>query len=141
MFEQNRQTIIVYISIQQDITDNNKSLCKICLDYQIGIAFIPCGHTSCEQCCLNIKNDTCPFCKCEMKSKQKIFLQKLCVMDVILLNLFIIIALLSSTKCCVSMYLVIMIILFLFLQIIHIRFDDEKKFLEKNFDAIYSYYL
>nr|XP_027201813.1 E3 ubiquitin-protein ligase MYLIP-like [Dermatophagoides pteronyssinus] len=57
-----------------DITDNNKSLCKICLDYQIGIAFIPCGHTSCEQCCLNIKNDTCPFCKCEMKSKQKIFL-------------------------------------------------------------------
>ncbi|XP_075588125.1 E3 ubiquitin-protein ligase MYLIP isoform X3 [Dermatophagoides farinae] len=57
-----------------EIMDNNKSLCKICLNDQICMAFIPCGHTSCEHCCLNIKNDVCPFCKCEMKSKQKIFL-------------------------------------------------------------------
>lgn len=42
--------------------DNDRMLCKICLEEEISICFIPCGHVSCRKCVLSLKNK-CPICR------------------------------------------------------------------------------
>lgn len=42
--------------------DNDRMLCKICLEEEISICFIPCGHVSCRKCVLSLKNK-CAICR------------------------------------------------------------------------------
>jgi hypothetical protein len=40
----------------------NRLLCKICLDREIGVVFLPCGHQlACTQCAACISD--CPICR------------------------------------------------------------------------------
>ncbi|CAG2100414.1 unnamed protein product, partial [Medioppia subpectinata] len=49
------QTSTPTIATEENIT------CKICLEYQIGIVLIPCGHLACSDCALKI--NTCSICR------------------------------------------------------------------------------
>ncbi len=43
-------------------SDENRLLCKICLDREIGVVFLPCGHQlACTQCAACITD--CPICR------------------------------------------------------------------------------
>lgn len=47
--------------------------CKICMDRQIGVAFLPCAHVvSCTECAARV--DKCPVCRSEFTQAQKLFL-------------------------------------------------------------------
>lgn len=48
-------------------------VCKICLNEELRIAFMPCGHlVSCGSCCLCVEK--CPICRAEIYGYCKIFL-------------------------------------------------------------------
>ncbi|XP_018331076.1 death-associated inhibitor of apoptosis 2 [Agrilus planipennis] len=48
-------------------------LCKICMDFEVGIVFLPCGHlTTCVNCAPNLKN--CPVCRSAIKATVRTFL-------------------------------------------------------------------
>ncbi|XP_014400436.1 PREDICTED: E3 ubiquitin-protein ligase XIAP isoform X2 [Myotis brandtii] len=50
-----------------------EKLCKICMDRNIAVAFIPCGHlVTCKQCAEAV--DKCPMCYTVITFKQKIFM-------------------------------------------------------------------
>ncbi|XP_055981691.1 E3 ubiquitin-protein ligase XIAP [Sorex fumeus] len=67
-------------SLQKDISTEEQlrllqeeKLCKICMDRNISIAFIPCGHlVTCKQCAEAV--DKCPMCYTVITFKQKIFM-------------------------------------------------------------------
>ncbi|XP_004713113.1 E3 ubiquitin-protein ligase XIAP [Echinops telfairi] len=73
--EQSSQT-----SLQKDISTEEQlrllqeeKLCKICMDRNIAIVFIPCGHlVTCKQCAEAV--DKCPMCYTVITFKQKIFM-------------------------------------------------------------------
>ena len=46
----------------EDNTYSNRLLCKICLDGEIGVVFLPCGHQcACTQCAPCVTD--CPICR------------------------------------------------------------------------------
>lgn len=48
-------------------------LCKICMDGEVGIVFLPCGHlTTCVNCAPNLED--CPVCRCAIKATVRTFL-------------------------------------------------------------------
>lgn len=48
-------------------------LCKICMDNEIGIVFLPCGHlTTCVNCAPSLKD--CPVCRSVIKATVRTFL-------------------------------------------------------------------
>lgn len=48
-------------------------LCKICLDSEVGIVFLPCGHlATCVNCAPNLQD--CPVCRCTIKATVRAFL-------------------------------------------------------------------
>ena len=48
-------------------------LCKICMDKDVSIVFLPCGHlVSCDKCAPALKN--CPICRNEIKSTVQTFM-------------------------------------------------------------------
>jgi baculoviral IAP repeat-containing protein 2/3 len=48
----------------------DQRLCKICMDRELEITFIPCGHlVTCEQCAQPLKK--CPICRKLIKSHVK----------------------------------------------------------------------
>lgn len=48
-------------------------LCKICMDSEVGIVFLPCGHlTVCVNCAPNLTN--CPVCRSAIKATVRTFL-------------------------------------------------------------------
>lgn len=48
-------------------------LCKICMDGEVGIVFLPCGHlTTCVNCAPNLED--CPLCRCAIKATVRTFL-------------------------------------------------------------------
>lgn len=48
-------------------------LCKICMDAEVGIVFLPCGHlTTCVNCAPNLED--CPLCRCAIKATVRTFL-------------------------------------------------------------------
>lgn len=50
-----------------------EKLCKICMDRNIAVVFIPCGHlVTCKQCAEAV--DKCPMCYTVITFKQKIFM-------------------------------------------------------------------
>lgn len=48
-------------------------LCKICMDNEIGVVFLPCGHlTTCVTCAPSLKD--CPVCRSTIKATVRTFL-------------------------------------------------------------------
>lgn len=48
-------------------------LCKICMDAEVGIVFLPCGHlTTCVNCAPNLED--CPLCRSAIKATVRTFL-------------------------------------------------------------------
>lgn len=48
-------------------------LCKICMDGEVGIVFLPCGHlTTCVNCAPNLED--CPVCRSAIKATVRTFL-------------------------------------------------------------------
>lgn len=48
-------------------------LCKICMDNEVGIVFLPCGHlASCVNCAPNLQD--CPVCRSAIKATVRTFL-------------------------------------------------------------------
>ncbi|EDW10799.1 death-associated inhibitor of apoptosis 2 [Drosophila mojavensis] len=48
-------------------------LCKVCLDEEVGVVFLPCGHlATCNQCAPSVAN--CPMCRAEIKGFVRTFL-------------------------------------------------------------------
>ncbi|RZC18428.1 inhibitor of apoptosis 2 [Asbolus verrucosus] len=48
-------------------------LCKICMDAEVGIVFLPCGHlTTCVNCAPNLED--CPVCRSAIKATVRTFL-------------------------------------------------------------------
>lgn len=48
-------------------------MCKICMDAEVGIVFLPCGHlTTCIACATNLQY--CPLCRCTIKATVRTFL-------------------------------------------------------------------
>lgn len=48
-------------------------LCKICMDNEIGVVFLPCGHlTTCVNCAPSLKD--CPVCRSIIKATVRTFL-------------------------------------------------------------------
>lgn len=48
-------------------------LCKICMDNEVGIVFLPCGHlTTCTNCAPNLAS--CPVCRQAIKATVRTFL-------------------------------------------------------------------
>ena len=49
-----------------------QSLCKVCCTREVGIAFIPCGHTAvCAKCSERLKS--CPYCKRSIRGKLRVY--------------------------------------------------------------------
>ncbi|KAH8375609.1 hypothetical protein KR200_007785 [Drosophila serrata] len=48
-------------------------LCKVCLDEEVGVVFLPCGHlATCNQCAPSVAN--CPMCRADIKGFVRTFL-------------------------------------------------------------------
>ncbi|ALC41854.1 Iap2 [Drosophila busckii] len=48
-------------------------LCKVCLDEEVGVVFLPCGHlATCNQCAPSVVN--CPMCRADIKGFVRTFL-------------------------------------------------------------------
>ncbi|XP_022903791.1 death-associated inhibitor of apoptosis 2 [Onthophagus taurus] len=62
---------------QMSLEEENRQLkearmCKICMDAEVGIVLLPCGHlTSCVQCAPNLKD--CPLCRAPIKATVRTF--------------------------------------------------------------------
>jgi hypothetical protein len=51
-----------------------KNVCKLCMEDDISVVFLPCGHLCCCSSCANlpaVKN--CPICSVEIGSKIRVF--------------------------------------------------------------------
>lgn len=49
------------------------TLCKICMDEEVGIVFLPCGHlATCVNCAPNLED--CPLCRSAIKATVRTFL-------------------------------------------------------------------
>ena len=48
-------------------------LCKICMDKDIGVVFLPCGHLiCCVQCAPSLKD--CPLCRQQIQGTVKTYM-------------------------------------------------------------------
>jgi hypothetical protein len=54
-------------------TQEERLICKICMDAEVGIVFLPCGHIS---CCPNCASglDLCPMCRMPIQKIHRTFL-------------------------------------------------------------------
>lgn len=58
-------------------TDDEVLLCRICMSRPKNLAYVPCGHVTCEACAISLMTKRfphCPFCSAPIKSWQRIFL-------------------------------------------------------------------
>lgn len=74
--EEKKDTVIVdnNISLEEENRLLREArLCKICMDNEIGIVFLPCGHlTTCVKCAPSLKD--CPVCRTIIKATVRTFL-------------------------------------------------------------------
>ncbi len=47
--------------------------CKICYLNSVSVFYNPCGHTLCDSCIVNWKENTCPFCRQVINEKKSLF--------------------------------------------------------------------
>lgn len=58
--------------LQENEKLKDMKLCKICMDNELCMTFLPCGHlATCEDCARSVKE--CPICRKEISQKVKIF--------------------------------------------------------------------
>lgn len=60
------------ITDKEGATAENKILCKVCLDKEMGVVFRPCGHSACVECALALKN--CHICRSQIDEFIRIFI-------------------------------------------------------------------
>lgn len=71
-------TIIYLPGMQSSLEDENrqlkdKILCKVCMERDVEITFIPCGHLCvCEKCSRHVKK--CPMCRNHIRGLVKTYL-------------------------------------------------------------------
>ena len=59
--------------VKEELKEINDAVaCIVCLNKKINVYFIPCGHTSCSECVLKLKN--CASCRIPIKAALKLFL-------------------------------------------------------------------
>lgn len=47
--------------------------CKVCMDKDVSVVFVPCGHlVACEECALNLR--LCPICRAVIRSSVRAFM-------------------------------------------------------------------
>lgn len=50
----------------------NEKRCKVCLDQDATLVFVPCGHIcACEQCCRSLKQ--CPLCRTKINKAYRTY--------------------------------------------------------------------
>jgi hypothetical protein len=60
-------------SSQSSEPEENRLLCKVCLDREIGVVFLPCGHfVTCTQCAPGMSD--CPICRTVIRGSVRTFL-------------------------------------------------------------------
>ena len=71
-------TFTYHISDTEQLVEENRQLkdqrlCKICLDFDATVAFLPCGHLVCCSGCAPAMRK-CPICRAYVKGTVKTFL-------------------------------------------------------------------
>ena len=71
-------TFTYHISDTEQLVEENRQLkdqrlCKICLDFDATVAFLPCGHLVCCSDCAPAMRK-CPICRAYVKGTVKTFL-------------------------------------------------------------------
>lgn len=70
--EKARRGLDVTVPIVNDNPANETLTCKVCLENEIGCAFLPCGHTStCIICASSLGN--CPICRRQINAMLRIY--------------------------------------------------------------------
>ncbi|EDV37204.1 uncharacterized protein Dana_GF13337, isoform A [Drosophila ananassae] len=76
--EQMQQTSMAAPNGNLSLEEENRQLkdarlCKVCLDEEVGVVFLPCGHlATCNQCAPSVAN--CPMCRADIKGFVRTFL-------------------------------------------------------------------
>lgn len=72
-FNQKSKSIDAQILEEENRKLKEAKLCKICMDQDLNIVFLPCGHLiSCSKCAANLKE--CPLCRQMIKGTVRTFL-------------------------------------------------------------------
>ena len=51
------------------------TICPICSDANINVAFVPCGHTFCSLCASRLRRSgNCPICRVQVQSEIRIYI-------------------------------------------------------------------
>lgn len=72
------ENVVVVVNKTLSLEEENRllkeaRLCKICMDNEVGIVFLPCGHlASCVNCAPNLQD--CPVCRTAIKATVRTFL-------------------------------------------------------------------
>ena len=63
-----------YETLKETVARNEEQkLCKICMDQQISMVFLPCGHLiCCDQCAQTLK--VCPMCRKQIEGTVKTYM-------------------------------------------------------------------
>ena len=62
-------------SLQSQVPEEGErpNVCKICMDGELGVTFLPCGHlTTCAMCAPSL--DKCPLCRSRIEALVRAFL-------------------------------------------------------------------
>tara|TARA_B100001094_G_scaffold325262_1_gene379292 strand:- start:86 stop:727 length:642 start_codon:yes stop_codon:yes gene_type:complete len=56
-------------------TDNDaRKLCPVCLNFEVNMAYVPCGHTICDKCYMKTTNcDSCIMCRNPTEKVMKLY--------------------------------------------------------------------
>ena len=49
-----------------------KKSCKVCMEDDISVVFLPCGHLCCCSRCANLQ-PSCPICRAQIANKLRVF--------------------------------------------------------------------
>jgi hypothetical protein len=55
------------------INNDPRKLCSICVNREVELANVPCGHTLCSECCNMIVSRECFFCRTEIEKVIKLY--------------------------------------------------------------------
>lgn len=60
-------------NLAEDVKSTEACLCKICMDKEVGVLFLPCGHVlACTACAPALKD--CPMCREPIKATFRCYL-------------------------------------------------------------------
>ncbi|KAL9646474.1 hypothetical protein ABK040_006470 [Willaertia magna] len=69
------ETVERYNELQKELTEKKEEgLCIVCMDRQIDVVLIPCGHlTLCSHCANHLNEKRCPTCRSSIQQVVKVF--------------------------------------------------------------------